>query len=63
MVNGGEDWTALTFNEIGKRMSDLGMKFRVHAHLGSAFQTRQDVDAIMEQTNPKNVWFVLDTGT
>jgi inosose dehydratase len=53
---------AITFNEIGRRMTDLGMKFGVHAHLGSAFQTREDVDAIMQQTDPKAVWFVLDTG-
>jgi inosose dehydratase len=53
---------ATTFNEIGKRMTDLGMKFGIHAHLGSAFQTKQDVDAILEMTNPKNVYFVVDTG-
>jgi inosose dehydratase len=51
-----------TFDEIGKRMADLGMKFGIHAHLGSNFETRQDVDAILEQTNPKHVYFVLDTG-
>jgi sugar phosphate isomerase/epimerase len=53
---------SITFNEIGKRMTDLGMKFGVHAHLGSAFQTKQDIDAIMELTNPKNVYFIVDTG-
>jgi inosose dehydratase len=53
---------AVTFDEIGKRMADLGMKFGVHAHLGSNFQTRQDVDAIMERTNPHWVYFILDTG-
>jgi len=53
---------AMTFNEIGQRMADIGMKFGVHAHLGSAMETRQDVDAIMEMTNPKLVYFILDTG-
>ena len=53
---------SLTFDEIGRRMHDLGMKFAVHAHLGSNLQTRQDVDAILEETNPKYVYFVLDTG-
>ena len=43
---------SVTFDEIGKRMADMGMKFGVHAHLGSNFQTRRDVDAIMERTNP-----------
>ena len=51
-----------TFDEIGQRMNDLGMKFAVHAHLGSNLQTREDVDAILEETNPKYVYFVLDTG-
>ena len=53
---------AATFNEIGRRMTDMGMKFGVHAHLGSALQTKQDVDAILDMTNPANVYFVLDTG-
>jgi sugar phosphate isomerase/epimerase len=53
---------SVTFDEIGKRMADMGMKFGIHAHLGSSFQTRRDVDAIMERTNPRWVWFVLDTG-
>ena len=53
---------ATTFTEIGKRMTDMGMKFGVHAHLNSAFETRQDVDAIMELTNPKEVYLILDTG-
>jgi inosose dehydratase len=51
-----------TFNEIGKRMTDLGMKFGVHAHLNSSFETRQDLDAIMESTDPKHVFLVCDTG-
>lgn len=53
---------SVTFNEIGKRMADMGMKFGIHAHLGSEFQTREDIDAVLGQTNPKYVYFVLDTG-
>jgi len=53
---------ATTFTEIGKRMTDMGMKFGIHAHLNSAFETRQDIDAIMELTNPKEVYLILDTG-
>jgi sugar phosphate isomerase/epimerase len=51
-----------TFNEIGKRMNDMGMKFGVHPHLGSALQTQQDTDSIMELTNPRYVHLVVDTG-
>lgn len=53
---------AITLNEIGRRMTDLGMKFGVHAHLNSPFETRQDIDAIMELTDPEHVHMILDTG-
>jgi inosose dehydratase len=53
---------SVTFNEIGKRMTDLGMKFGVHAHLGSNLETRPEIDAVMEQTNPKHVHLIVDTG-
>jgi inosose dehydratase len=53
---------SVTFQEIGKRMADMGMKFGIHAHLGSNFQTREDIDAVLGQTNPKYVYLVLDTG-
>ena len=53
---------ARTFNELGKRITDLGMKFGVHPHLGSALQTRQDTETIMEMTDPKLVNLIVDTG-
>lgn len=53
---------AATFNELGRRISDEGLKFGVHAHLWTQFETRPEIDAIMQSTDPKHVWFVLDTG-
>ena len=53
---------AATFNDLGRRMSDLGMKFCVHPHLGSSLETQQDTDAIMELTDPRHVYLVVDTG-
>jgi inosose dehydratase len=53
---------AKTFNELGKRISDLGMKFGVHPHLGSAMQTKSDTESIMEMTDPKLVNLIVDTG-
>jgi sugar phosphate isomerase/epimerase len=53
---------AKTFDELGKRISDEGIKFGVHAHLFSQFETPRDVGRIMEMTDPKHVYFVLDTG-
>ena len=31
------------------------MKFGVHPHLGSALQTKQDTETIMEMTDPNHV--------
>ncbi len=54
---------AVVFDMLGKRMSDeLGLKFGVHAHMWTQFENRHEIDAIMASTNPKHVWFVLDTG-
>ncbi|MBI3694972.1 MAG: TIM barrel protein [Acidobacteria bacterium] len=53
---------ARTLNELGKRISDEGLKFGVHAHLWTQFQDRSEIDRIMETTNPKHVYLVLDTG-
>lgn len=53
---------AKTFDELGKRISDEGLKFGVHAHLWSQFETPRDVERIFELTNPEHVGFILDTG-
>ena len=53
---------AKTMNELGKRISDEGLKFGVHAHLWTQLQTRAEIDRLMEMTDPKHVWMVLDTG-
>lgn len=53
---------AKTFNELGKHAANMEMKLGVHAHLGSALETKQDVEAIMEMTDPNLVYLVVDTG-
>jgi len=53
---------AATFNELGRRIGDEGLKFGVHAHLWTEFETRTEIDAIMESTDPRYVQFILDTG-
>ena len=53
---------AKTMNEVGKRISDEGLKFAVHAHLWTQFENRTEIDAIAEMTDPKHVFLVLDTG-
>lgn len=53
---------AKAFNELGKRISDEGLKFGIHAHLFSQFETPRDVERMMEMTDPKHVYFICDTG-
>jgi inosose dehydratase len=53
---------AIGLNELGKRVSDMGMKFGFHPHLNSPIETRKDTDTIMEMTDPNHVFMVLDAG-
>ncbi len=53
---------AVTLNELGKRISDQGLKLCPHAHMWSQFENRREIDYVMAHTDPKHVWFVLDTG-
>jgi inosose dehydratase len=53
---------AKTMNELGKRISDEGLKFGVHAHLWTHLQDRKEIDQLMALTDPKHVYMVLDTG-
>ncbi len=53
---------AKVMNELGKRISDEGLKFGVHAHLWTQFQDRAEIDRLMESTDSKHVFLVLDTG-
>jgi inosose dehydratase len=53
---------AVVLNEIGRRTTGEGLKFAVHAHMWSQFENRREIDAIMSSTDPRHVWFVLDTG-
>jgi sugar phosphate isomerase/epimerase len=53
---------AKTMNELGKRISDEGLRFGVHPHLWTQLQTRSEIDRLMELTDPKHVYLVLDTG-
>ena len=54
---------AETLEQLGRRINEEeGMKFGVHAHLGSQFQNQHEVEYIMANTDPKHVGMVLDTG-
>ncbi len=53
---------AAALGEIGKQSVDEGIKFAVHAHMWSQFENRREIDYVMSNTDPKQVYFVLDTG-
>ena len=44
---------AATFNELGRRIHDEGLKFGVHAHMWTQFENRREIDIIAEATDPK----------
>lgn len=53
---------ATVYNEIGKRTSEMGIRFAPHAHMWSQFERHSEIYSILGNTNPKYVSFVLDTG-
>ncbi len=53
---------AAVLDRLGKKISAEGLKFAVHAHMWSQFENRAEIDYIMGHTDPKHVYFVLDTG-
>jgi sugar phosphate isomerase/epimerase len=53
---------AKALQELGRRISDEGLKFAPHAHMWNQFENRREIDFVMENTDPKHVYFVLDTG-
>ena len=52
---------AQTINEAAKACYDLGVLACVHPHLGTEIETEPEIDAIMEQTDPRYVFFCPDT--
>ncbi|MEO1372985.1 MAG: myo-inosose-2 dehydratase [Cyanobacteria bacterium J06635_10] len=59
-----EQWNKLTkgLNEIGKEAYEGGMTLVYHPHVGTGVETAEDIDRLMENTNPKYVKLLLDTG-
>ncbi|NUK30273.1 TIM barrel protein [Parageobacillus sp. VR-IP] len=52
---------ANTINEAAKRCYDLGVKACIHPHLGTEIQDENEIDVIMELTDPNYVFFCPDT--
>jgi inosose dehydratase len=60
----GEEWDLLAggLNEIGKLAGDKGMRLCYHHHMGTGVQTADDIDRLMESTDPDRVYLLFDTG-
>ena len=52
---------ATTINEAARRTADLGVLACVHPHLGTELQDRDELDAVMELTDDRFVYFCPDT--
>ncbi len=52
---------AKTINEAAKRTADLGVLACVHPHVGTELQDRDELDAVMQMTDPEYVFFCPDT--
>jgi inosose dehydratase len=48
--------------EVSKRVADYGVKTGFHNHMGSIGQTPEQVDMILDASDPKYVTLLLDTG-
>lgn len=49
-------------NELGKRAKRKGMKVCFHPHVGTGIETLEEIDRLMENTDPELVYLTFDTG-
>ncbi len=50
------------FNEMGRLAKEKGMYFTIHHHMGTGVQTAEEIDKLMELTDPDLVYLLYDTG-
>ena len=53
---------AEALNEVGRIAKDLEVQVGLHPHTGTAIETRQDIDTILDLLDPSLVGFAPDTG-
>ncbi len=49
-------------NELGKLANEKGMKVCFHAHVGTGIESVEEIDKLMEMTDPNLVYLLFDTG-
>lgn len=59
-----EEWALVArgFNEMGRLAREKDMIFTVHHHMGTGVQTEEEIDRLMELTDPNLVYLLYDTG-
>ncbi|MBT2574944.1 myo-inosose-2 dehydratase [Bacillus sp. ISL-51] len=59
-----EEWETLCkgLNRLGKIADEHGLTLVYHHHLGTGVQTAEEVDRLMEHTDPAHVHLLYDTG-
>lgn len=64
MLDTAEDWKnyCRDLNELGKIARDRGMRLAFHHHMGTAIQTMEETDRLLDGTDPENVWLNYDCG-
>ena len=59
-----EEWKKMVegLHELGKLANDKNMKIVFHHHMGTGVQTPEEIDKLMELTDPELVSLLVDTG-
>lgn len=52
---------ARALNELGKRTAEVGVRLAPHPHLWSPFERQEEVDRVLELTDPRYVFLTADT--
>jgi inosose dehydratase len=58
------EWKRLTegLNRLGERAAEKGMQLTYHHHMGTGIQTADEIDRLMENTDPALLGLLYDTG-
>ena len=59
-----EQWRVIAegYNQMGKMARENGLWFSVHHHMGTGIQTEEEIDRLMELTDPEYVFLVFCIG-
>ncbi len=59
-----DEWNMLTtgLNKLGDLANEKGMKLVYHHHMGTVVQTSEEIDRLMEETDPNKVCLLFDSG-